>query len=113
MQREVPKAMKKTKKKLGDVVTYINHHSKEKKQLTPAITKHMKMLIDLWRAAATYHQNQEFYSKMKDHHSFINSWIYGTIENEELQEMWSVYIHDCVVLRLSDVAAAKKDTKEI
>jgi len=84
--------IKKTKRKLTEVIKYINE---TKINLGPEINEHLKNLIKLWNN--NFDADTEYYMNMKEHHSYIN----GQIENDILNKLWMDYIGNSSELRIN------------
>ena len=82
--------IKKTKRKLTEVIKYINE---TKIIVGPIINEQLKILIKLWNNNSN--ADTEYYINMKTQHSFIS----GQIENEALNKLWMDYIVNSSELR--------------
>jgi len=78
--------IKKTKIKFSNFIKYKNEN---KIELSPKITKHLKILIKLWNN--NENANIEYYFNMKEHHSYITGEL-SEKSNEELNKLWDDYI---------------------
>jgi len=84
--------IKKTKRKLTEVIKYINE---TKINVGPKINEQLKILIKLWNNNSN--ADTEYYIKMKEHHSYIS----GQIENDILNKLWMDYIVNSSELRIN------------
>lgn len=75
--------IKTTKNKFKEFIKYKNENNIK---LNDEITKHLKILIELWNNNKD--ANIEYYFIMKEHHSHI----YCQIEDVELKKLWEDYI---------------------
>lgn len=82
--------IKETRNKFKNIIIYINENHI---YLNEIIKECLKELIDLWKNSKG--KGIEYFSAMKNYHSYINN----RFSNVILNNMWLEYIQSCSLLR--------------